>query len=298
MHFTGQKTRDVTVSENIDISGATKLIGVMGWPISHSRSPRMHNTAFTSMKLDYIYVPLLVEPAYVKAAVQAIRAFNMAGANVTIPHKESVVKHIDTLSETANLIGAVNTIINNNGVLFGHTTDPDGICGALAKAGCKFKGQRTVIVGSGGSARTAIFTALLNGAESVTIVARNIEKTKQLITYVNKRLKACAVIAFKQGSKQAASAIASATLLINTTPVGMGTFAKETPVEKKLLHSGLTVFDMVYSPPLTRLLSEAKANGANIVQGIDMLVFQGMASFELWTGKKPKYELFRKGFGL
>ncbi|MBL8025587.1 MAG: shikimate dehydrogenase [Fibrobacteres bacterium] len=290
--------KGVTVSEKRSaVTGTTKLIGVMGWPVSHSRSPRMHNAALQAMKLDFIYVPLPVDPRNVKAAVEAIRAFNMAGSNVTIPHKESVVPYMDKLTDTAKLIGAVNTIVNNNGKLTGHTTDPEGICGALNRAGSGFNGQNVVIVGSGGSARTALFTALLNGAAKVTLLARNKKKSAALLTSVKKSIKGSRVDAVEMATCEASDAVKEADLLINSTPIGMGALAKETPVDKKLLHSGLTVFDMVYAPPVTRLLREAKASGAKTVQGIDMLVCQGMASFEMWTGKKASYKVFREGFG-
>jgi shikimate dehydrogenase len=194
--------KEETVSErvkrevsSIKISGTTKLVGVMGWPISHTLSPQMHNSAFAKMKLDYVYVPLPVAPDRIDSAIHALRAFNMVGANVTIPHKESVVPFMDKLSDAANLVGAVNTIINRNGKLFGHTTDPEGICGALRKAGKKFRNQRVVIMGSGGSARTALFTALMNGANKVTLVARSIDKARKVLSEAKKKFTGSVVMA-------------------------------------------------------------------------------------------------------
>jgi shikimate dehydrogenase len=153
-------------------------------------------------------------------------------------------------------------------------------------------------MGSGGSARTALFTAIMNGANKVTLVARSIDKARKVLSEAKKKFTGSVVMANETDSQMAADAIANATLLINSTPLGMGVLSGKTPVDKKYLHKSLTVFDMVYAPAVTRLLKDAHSVGAKTVQGIDMLVYQGMASFELWTGKRASYTLFRQGTGL
>ncbi len=281
---------------SIPVTGKTKVLGVVGWPVSHSRSPELHNRAISKLGLDYVYVPYPVEPSNIADAIAAVRALGIAGINVTIPHKEAVIPFIDSLSKEARLIGAVNTIVNKKGKLHGHTTDPEGIMGALRRASYSIKGKDVVILGAGGAARTAVFTALLNGAKKITIIARNGIKAKKLADEVHKKFKR-AKIHISDNSNES---IIKASLLINATPIGMTTLSNKIPIDPSILHEGLTVFDMVYNPHDTMLLKAAAMAGAKCIHGIDMLIFQGMQSFMMWTGRKVTYDIFRpeKGYSL
>lgn len=280
----------------MSINGKTRLLGVFGYPISHTRSPAMHNPALRRFGFNLVYVPFLVKPENLGQAVQGVRALDLAGINVTIPHKQAIVKHLDEISKESRLIGAANTVINRNGKLFGTTTDPYGIIMALKKGRILVRNKRVLILGTGGTARTALFTLLMEGCAEVVIAGRRPEKAEIMVQEAKKAFKK-PVRLLKLHTEAFFEEIEKTNLLINTTSVGMDTSSREILVEKKRLHSRLAVFDIVYQKKGdTPLIRAAKSLGLKCAVGMDMLIYQGMASFKLWTGKNPGYELFRKGF--
>jgi shikimate dehydrogenase len=273
----------------MNIKGSTRLIGILGNPITHSLSPAMHNALFTQMGLDLAYVPLRVEPPDLKTAIQALRSLNFRGANVTIPHKQNVLPLLDEVSELSQMIGAVNTIVNENGRLLGTTTDPIGFREGFLATGLTFKGKSIAILGNGGSARTIAFTlAVMEEVGQIALVARNAEKSQalaqEILTKTGKNL-VCFTIA---DYAEEASAFQ---IVVNTTPLGMFPEIDVSPLPDDALLPSQIIYDIIYTPERTKLLQAAQRRKLNVVGGLGMLVHQGAASFKLWTGMEPDIKL-------
>jgi shikimate dehydrogenase len=267
------------------IAGHTKVLGVFGRPIGHSVSPAMHNAALNELGLDYVYVAFDVDPAWLERAVQAVRALGMAGVNVTIPHKEEVIRFLDEVSPEARLVGSVNTISNVNGRLRGDSTDGAGFLQAFEEIGAEVREKRAVLLGAGGSARAVLYALLAKGA-SVTIVNRTMERGEKLAAEFDDVSpgNARAVMLSPDSLKKA---VQDADLLVNCTSVGMWPRVEESPCPEEFLHSGLLVYDLVYNPLRTKLIRDAEKAGAATISGLKMLVFQGAVSFKIWTGYDP-----------
>lgn len=274
------------------ISGKTQLCALIGDPVEHSLSPYIHNAAFKHLKLDFVYVTFKVSEENVKEALEGARALGIKGLNVTMPLKTAVIQHLDKLDQTAEKIGAVNTILNNDGTLTGYNTDGLGALEALKAKGQKPAGKNILVLGAGGAARAVAF-ALCKDAKDMTILNRTSEKARilaeELSRIFGKKVK------FGGLSEEILrKEVEKADILVNATAVGMAPKINETPVNAKFLHSNLTVFDLVYNPPETRLLKEAKAIGAKTVDGISMLVHQGALSFQIWTGRKAPVDVMAR----
>ncbi len=274
-------------------TGKTKVIGLYGHPVEHSCSPEMHNAAFAKLGLDYCYVPFDVPPQRLSVAIDAIRALNMVGVNVTIPHKEAVVPYLNEIRGVAALLRAVNTIVNENGRLVGYNTDGEGFMRSLNAAGVRLKGKRVVIIGAGGAARAVAVTVASQRPASLAILNRTVKKAEEVAALVRRAsdMEAAAEPLDEIALKKF---IPDAEVIINCTPLGMEPdWVNQTPIPKEFLHKGQVVCDLVYRPRITRFLREAKQAGAKIVDGIGMLVHQGAASFELFTGVKAPVNTMR-----
>ena len=279
---------------NMVISGKTRLCGLIGDPVEHTMSPVMHNAAFREMGLDYLYVPFRVKQGELAKAIDGMKALNIRGLNVTIPHKVAVIPFLDELDHLAEKIGAVNTIVNDDGVLRGYNTDGAGFLQALLERGIEPAGKNVVILGAGGASRAISFALADRGAHLV-ILNRLVEmdwaeKLAHEISNVFKK----EVKALELNEDNLKMVLGDADVLVNATSVGMSPNTTETPVPATLLKSGLVVFDIVYNPLKTRLLREADEAGAKTISGIDMLVRQGALSFEKWTGQKAPVDLMKK----
>lgn len=267
------------------ITGSTRLTGIFGDPITHTLSPVMHNAAFAALDLDMVYVPFHVQENDLKRAVESIRALNIAGVNVTVPHKERVVKYLDAMDDGTRVIGAVNTVVNKGGQLKGYNTDAMGYMRSL-REDCGFdpKKKKVVIAGAGGSARAVLYELLAVGVVSATIVNRTPSRGARLADeyaglFLGAQLQAYGL----DRPDELRVALESADILINATAAGlMGKGELDVPLER--LPKGAIVSDIVYSPLETAFLKKAKALGLRTHSGIGMLVHQGAASFELWTG--------------
>ncbi len=276
------------------ISGKTKVCGVIGDPIEHTMSPVMHNAAFKELGLDYLYVSFRVRKEELGKAVESIRALNIRGLNVTTPHKVAIIPFLDELDPLVERIGAVNTIVNDDGVLTGYNTDATGFLQALLDKGVKPERKNTVILGAGGASRAISFILAERGAHLV-ILNRLLEldwaeELAQRISQVFKK----EVRALELNEKNLEMMLEGADILINATSVGMSPDVDETPVPARLLKPALIVFDIVYNPIQTRLLKEAEAAGAQTIGGLNMLVWQGAIAFEKWTGRKAPLDLMRR----
>ncbi len=276
------------------VSGKTTICGVIGDPIAHTVSPAMHNAAFRALGLDYVYVPFHVREARLGDAIAGMRALDIRGLNVTIPHKVAVMKLLDRLEPLAERIGAVNTIINSDGKLTGDNTDASGFIRALREKGVAPEGKRTAIIGAGGAARAIAFALAECGASMV--ILNRIEElgwAQQLAARIALVARQ-PVTALELSRENLARALDSAELIINATPVGMSPHPDASPVPAGLLRRGSVVFDSVYNPPRTRLLREAGEAGAITIGGLDMLVWQGALAFEKWTGLEAPVNQMRE----
>jgi shikimate dehydrogenase len=275
------------------VTGSTTLVGLIGWPVEHSFSPAMHNAAFAELGLDWAYVPLPVYPDHLGEAVSGLRALGFAGANVTVPHKERALAHLDEVSHAAQVIGAVNTIAVRDGVLYGDNTDSTGFIASLRDVGFDPAGTYCALLGAGGAARAVVHALVDAGALQVGVYNRNYRRARDLCLDMAKFY---SHVRFEPASLGDVSAIADDTdLLVNATSLGMWPDTETSPWPHDLPIPGhLTVCDLVYNPQDTLLLSQARAAGAEIVGGLGMLVHQGAAAFELWTGRPAPVSAMRE----
>jgi len=254
----------------------------------------MHNAAFKKLGLDYVYIACQVKPEHVSKAVDGLRALCVRGFNVTIPHKVAVIPLLDSLAPLAEKIGAVNTVVNDGGRLKGFNTDGDGFLRALTGWGVEPQGKNIVILGAGGASR-AISYILAQENARLTILNRKLELdwAENIARLIKKDLKR-EVKAGELTRRVLSPALEKADILVNATSVGMSSAGDKSPVPAALLHRGLLVFDIVYNPSETRLLHEARAAGAEVIGGVEMLVAQGALAFERWTGKSAPVDLMRR----
>lgn len=268
------------------ITGKTTVIGIFGYPVEHSLSPLMHNTAFKHLNIDYCYVPFPVHPDKVGEAVAAIRALRLRGVNVTIPHKQAVIPFLDEISPEARIIGAVNTIVNRDGALKGYNTDGQGFVRSLREdAGMDPAGKTVILLGAGGSARGVGVQLALAGAKKVYLVNRTPEKAEEIAKVIADNTKAQAEVLpwTKEALEQA---LGTAQIIVNTTSIGMFPYyASVPPVITALLRPGILVADLVYNPVETGFLTAAAEKGCATLSGLGMLLYQGAIAFELWTGQ-------------
>ncbi|HTY91711.1 MAG TPA: shikimate dehydrogenase [Methanocella sp.] len=252
------------------------MYGVIGDPIAHSLSPAMHNAAFQALGMDCFYAPFHVKGRNLHEAVSGARSLGFGGLNVTIPHKEAVIRFIEADQDARN-IGAANTIdLKTNKA---YNTDAPGAIQSLRDSGVEVRNKNVLVLGAGGAARAVAYGLLKNGA-TVTIANRTAPKAADLAAYLREYGDV-----FGTGMERLGEKVAIADVIVNTTTVGMG--EDETLVTAGMLRPEHVVFDLVYKPVETKLLGEAKAAGAKTVDGITMLARQGALSFEIWTGVKP-----------
>lgn len=272
------------------ITGKTNVVGVIGDPVEHSLSPPMHNAAFKHLKMDYVYVPYHVKKNGLSDAIAGAKSLNIKGLNVTIPHKTEVIKYLDSLDKSAELIGAVNTIKFKEWHAKGYNTDGIGAVRAIEEVS-SVKDKKVVILGAGGAARAISFQIIMDGAESIVIANRTLDNAVQLQEDLVEKLNAD-VRSIDLGEKLE-SELSNADILINTTPIGMYPHVNQEPLVKaELMHEDLVVKDCVYNPLQTGLIKEAEKCNAKIVSGLKMLIYQGMESFRIWTGITPPLKVF------
>ena len=279
------------------ISGKTNMVGVIGWPVSHSVSPAMHNAAFADLGLDWCYVPLPVptEPAErIGEAMRGLRALGLRGANVTVPHKQSVMLYLDWLTPAAQAIGAVNTIrVEADGQLSGDNTDARGFVADLRDHGVDPAGKRALVLGAGGSARAIVFGLAEAGCVSITILNRSVDKAHDLAMDIRALFPFCRLSGHAMPDEIAVLA-QEAEIIVNCTSLGMTPNVEGLPWDENIsFRPGQVVYDLVYNPPQTRLLQKAATDGAQAIGGLGMLIWQGAIAFERWTSQLPPVAVMR-----
>lgn len=285
------------------IRGTTRLVGLIGWPVAHSLSPAMHNAAAQALGLDLVYVPLPVAPGAVGEAVRGLAALGFLGANVTVPHKQAVLPYLDERDAAAQAIGAVNTIQvvrgQGNGphgpvTLQGTNTDASGLITDLHLQGVILDSRDSLVLGAGGAARAAAYGLAREGCR-VHIFARREEQAAQTAAQVGAHLPAASVYAHGWDELPAVASAIEAPLVVNATPLGMAPYGDASPWPAGLpFPAGSFVYDMVYSPPETALLRQARAAGCAGSNGLGMLLHQGALAFQLWTGIEPDAGVMRR----
>jgi len=274
------------------ISGKTRVCGVIGDPIEHTLSPAIQNAAFNNLKLAFVFLPFKVRSAELENAMRGMRGLGIHGLNVTMPHKKAVTGFLDEIDQTAKFLGAVNTILNDDGRLCGFNTDGVGALKALKENGVTLSGQKVLLLGAGGAAKAIAFSLAKEVGELV-ILNRATEKAKELAKAL-KRTSNEKVTSDMLSPKAMQKHLQDAGLLINATSVGMHPNAGESLIAARWLKPELVVMDIVYNPLETSLMKDAKAKGAQVINGIEMLIHQGAASFEIWTGRSAPIEVMRK----
>ena len=274
------------------ITSKTKIFCVIGHPIEHSMSPIMWNPALQELGLDYVYLAFDVHPKNLEKAISGIRSLDIRGINVTLPHKETVIKYLDEIDPIALKIGAINTIKNDEGTLKARNTDASGAKKALLDAGCNISGKNIVFLGAGGVARSL---AYIMAEESNHIILTDLIEERAITVANEIKDKMKANIEGKISNKDNVNeGLKKADILINATPIGMYPRVEDTPITKDMLNADLFVFDVVYNPLETRLMKEAAEIGCQTLGGLDMLVNQGILAFEWWTSRSPNRSLMKK----
>lgn len=277
------------------IQGSTRLVGIIGDPISHTLSPRMHNAAFEALGIDFAYVPFQADGAHLKDVIRSIGALGLVGINVTVPFKEKVLRYLDRTTPDAAAIGAVNTIVHDGRFLIGYNTDAEGFRLALLAAGLRLRGKRVLVVGAGGSARAVIHALAAAGAADVVIANRTVAKARKLARTFGKR----------EGRIRAADLeilddidfLADRQLVVNCTPLGLkGSSFFDYAVEstpEDCLH-----FDLAYGKRPTPFLEAAAAIGRPVLDGRHMLAHQGALAFKLFTGRRAPLDVMLAALGV
>ena len=297
------------------ITGHTRIVGVIGAPIAHSRSPQMHNAALAKAGLDFIYVPFHVPVDAIADAMNGFKALNVVGINITLPHKQSVIPFLTSISREAELIGAVNTLTFTDGEIHGENTDAPGFLRALKETGASIPiGEDVVVLGAGGSARAIVVALALAGVHSVIIANRTVSKAVALAEELTEkiglqeedstslqvsdtdhsRMEKRKTILTGMGLKDSRlpDAVNSSSLLVNTSTASMDT-SHPLLIDPNWLQPSTTVYDIVYTPQFTSLLKAATNKHCPTVGGLDMLVHQGAIAFERWTGVEPCVDTMR-----
>ena len=268
-----------------------KFAGIIGYPLSHTLSPSMHNFIYQKLGIDVEYKKWEISPNNLKSHIEKINNENFIGANITVPYKEKIVPLLDEIRNEAKFTGAVNTIVKNNNKLIGYNTDVYGIEQTLD---IKLKNDvinNAVIFGAGGAAKAAFFVLLQRGLNNLTIVNRTKSNALKMISKFNNVNFDQTIITLNEKS-QIKSACLSADLIINTTILGMKGSGYEdiSPIDSTFIDSNSVIFDMVYNPTKTQLIKIALERNANIIEGLNMLVYQAIKSIELWTGIRPSFD--------
>lgn len=274
-----------------EISGDKKICGVIGNPLGQSLSPMMHNAGFKELGLNYVYVPFEIPENALANTLIMLKAKGFRGLNITHPFKIKIIDYLDKLDEIAEEIGAVNTIVNNGGTLTGYNTDTYGAMEALSRNGVTIEtsGGKILILGAGGAAR-AVAVPIAKAGKNIIIANRTLKHAEELVDKLNSYTASCSE-AISIGEVE--TVIDTVDIIINCTPVGMKCGPKGIPIPTGLIRNDLIIFDIVYSPRDTPLISAAQNLGAKVIYGYEMLIYQGIKAFELWTGQSAPGDVMK-----
>ena len=266
----------------------SKTYAVIGDPIDHSLSPNIHNAAFRHSKLDHTYIAYKIPAGELAAGIEALKAIKIAGFNVTIPHKIEMMKFLDEMDTTCKVIGAVNTVLNENGKLKGYNTDMIGFLDPIKKKNLTIKNSQVLLLGAGGAARAIITAMIKEKASKISIVNRTQENANKLADFAKKIGGNVDTISMQEANKL----ITDYKFIINSTSIGMRN--EHSPISTENIGKNSIVYDIVYQPINTDLIKKSKENGATIIYGYEMLLSQAACSFEIWHKKEAPYDIMKK----
>lgn len=280
------------------ITGKTKLTGLLGSPVVHSFSPLMHNTAFEHLGLDYVYLAFDVSKDELKTVISGLRSLQISGFNLTMPHKQHMCEFCDELSSASKIMHSVNTVVNDHGKFIGYSTDGIGYIRALKDIETTIQNAKMTLLGAGGASLSILVQSALDGAREISIFSRKGErylKAEQLIDVLRAQTN-CKINIYDFTNPDILRAeVLSSDILTNATSVGMAPNTEQTLIEDpSIFHSGLTVSDIIYNPTETKLLKSAKLLGLKTQNGLPMLLYQGAAAFQLWTGHEMPVDVVKK----
>lgn len=276
----------------MNVSGTTRLLGLIGNPIKHTISPAMHNASFAALNLDMIYLPFPTPSDSLRAVFEALKALNVLGVNVTLPYKREVMAYLDEVTPLAERIGAVNTIRFKNGKGIGYNTDGWGFTTSLEKElDFTFAGKRVVIIGAGGAARSVADRCLELKTDSLVIANRTESKGEALAVDLASHFEAV-IKSLALADPKLAEEIDAADLVINTTSLGLEV-GDPSPIPQEWLNENQIAADLIYNPVVPSFLQAAKSRGLHTINGLGMLIYQGYLAFEIWTGVTPPLEVMR-----
>ena len=276
----------------MEINAKSGVYCVIGNPIEHSLSPALHNAAFQSAGINNVYTAFCVSD--IENAIHGFRALNIKGVSVTIPHKVTAIPFLDEIDPVAENIGAINTIINKNGKLTGYNSDGFGALKAFSEAGIDITEKKVAIIGSGGAARAIAFTlAMETKPLELNVLGIEVDQINHLARDLNQKTSQTVTGIIMDGEAWEQKII-EADILLHCTPIGMYPKIDDCVIPERLLHPGLVVFDIVYTPLVTKLLQLAEQAGCSTIRGVEMFINQAAIQFELWTGKPAPVDVFRK----
>ena len=281
-----------------EITGHTKLFGVLGTPITHSISPQMHNEAFRQLGLDCVYVAFEVGEEGMKTAVEGLRTLNVRGYNVTMPNKNIMATLCDKLSPAAEIIGAVNTVVNDNGILTGYTTDGTGYMRAALDAGHNIIGKKMTLLGAGGASTAVFVQAALDGLSEISVFSRSTSKFNERARSIIEKLSdhtSCKVNLYDlEDEARLRHEIRESAILTNGTSMGMAPNTDNSVINDiSMFHKDLIVSDIIYNPRETKLMRLAKEAGCPTFNGLYMLLYQGAEAFKIWTGQDMPVDIIK-----
>lgn len=268
------------------VNGKTGLLGLIGCPVEHTKSPYIHNTLFREFNINAIYVPVHVNEGELERAVNGMKAQNFIGFNVTVPYKKEIIKYLDDISNDALLMGAVNTVKNTDGRLKGYNTDAEGFARDFKDAfETGFAGKKVVLLGAGGTARALAVRLAAEGVRQLTIVNRTLVNAQNIVELVKNNFGSI-VTGIVPEDPEFSACFKSGDIVINTTPAGMSTYEAKIPFGCSFeFHRHQLVYDTIYTPRKTEFLKKAELSGCKGRNGFGMLINQGISAFEIWTGK-------------
>lgn len=282
------------------ITGRTVLTGLLGSPVAHSISPLMHNEAYKQLGLDYAYLAFDVGTGKLSKAVEGLKVLGARGWNLTMPDKNLMCEFVDELSAVAEICGAVNTVVNDNGYLTGYTTDGIGFMRAVQEEGVDIIGKKMTILGAGGAASAIMVQAAFDGVAEITVFNRRSEFYKRAEQIMEKLQKVteCKLRIYDYSDEEIMRReLSESTILVNATSVGMAPNTEKSLIsDVSMLHKELFVYDTIYNPRETKLMKDAKASGCKVANGLNMLLYQGAEAFRLWTGEEMPVKMIKEKY--
>lgn len=283
-----------------EITGHTVLTGLLGSPVAHSISPMMHNEAFRQLDLDYVYLCFDVGTEHLKTAVEGLKTLGVRGFNCTMPNKNLICELVDKLSPAAKMIGAANTVLNEDGVLTAYNTDGMGYMQAVKDAGYDIINKKMTLLGAGGAATAVCVQAALDGVREINVFSirdQFFDRAQRMVDAINKETNCKASLYDFEDESVLKKSIDESDILTNGTSVGMAPNIDACIIkDASFFHEGLIVSDVIYNPRETKLLTMAKANGCHTFNGLYMLLYQGAEAFKIWTGKEMPVEVIKEKY--